>query len=77
MALKRNPYLMIPIFFNMILAAGLPRFGGMDEMTRLAPVILLAFALPWFLYFLIGRILADVQKKAHRDSDGPEDSDFV
>ena len=77
MNLKRNPYLLIPIFLNVILLAGLPYFGGLTEVAGLIPVIVLALATPWFLYFLIGRILADVEKKARRESDGPEDTDFI
>lgn len=77
MSLKRNPYLLIPIFLNVILLAGVPYFGGLTDVVGLVPLLVLAFATPWFLYFLIGRILADVEKKARREGDGPEDTDFI
>lgn len=77
MVRKRNPYLMIPLFFNLILLVGIPYFGGMGEVAFLIPVLVLAFATPWILYFIIGRILESVAREARERDNGDKDTDFI
>ncbi|MEN8006969.1 MAG: hypothetical protein ABFS42_08130 [Candidatus Krumholzibacteriota bacterium] len=77
MILKRNPYLMIPLFLNLILLTGIPYFDGSQEVVRLAPLLVFALALPWILYFVIGRILESVARQAREKGNGDEDSDFI
>jgi len=78
MAKVRNPYILIPIFFNVMLLAGIPSFGerGM-ELARLTPLLALALVLPWILYFVIGRIIQQIVNEQTRRREEAKHSDFV
>ena len=77
MARKPSPFITIPIFLNLILLAGIPYFGGMTEVVGLIPVLVLALATPWLLYFIIGRILESVAREARKRDNGDGDTDFI
>ena len=78
MAKLRNPYILIPIFFNVILLAGIPSFGERGlELARLTPLLALALVLPWILYFVIGRIIQQVVDEQARRREEAKHSDFV
>jgi len=78
MAKIRNPYILIPIFFNVILLAGIPSFSERGlELARLTPLLALALVLPWILYFVIGRIIQQIVDEQARRREEAKDSDFV
>lgn len=85
MAKVSNPYVLIPIFLNVILLMGLPFFGGIEEVARLIPLLVLAFAFPWILAWVIGKIVHRAMtdypdccgRGTPRHGDAPDNSDFV
>lgn len=76
MAKQLNPGIAIAIFLNVILLLGIPSFGE-GEVERIGPLLVLAFAMPWILYWVVGRVLAGMRKNVRedrrRDDDGPPD----
>ena len=78
MAKLRNPYILIPIFFNVILLAGIPSFSARElELARLIPLLALAVVLPWILYFVIGKIIQQTVDAQARRREEAKHSDFV
>ena len=76
MAKAVNPGIAIAIFLNVILLPGIPFFGE-GEAARLAPLIALALAMPWILYWVVGRIIAGIREDAARDRENDGPPDFV
>ena len=76
MAKAINPGIAIAIFLNAILLLGIPFFGE-GEAARLAPLILLALAMPWILYWAVGRIITGIREGATRDREDEGPPDFV
>lgn len=77
---ERNPWILIPIFFNVILAMGLPFMRHGTSLTELAPLLLLGFLWPWVMYFIVGRIIDHTVKEARkprRSRDSQDPPDFV
>lgn len=76
MAKSINPGIAIAIFLNVILLLGIPFFGE-GEVGRIAPLLLLAFAMPWILCWAVGRLIAEFRGGSspdrERDGDGPPD----
>ena len=43
----KTPFVLIPIFLNVILLVGIPYFGAKPPMISLFPILALAIAWPW------------------------------
>ena len=76
MGKQLNPGILIAIFLNVVLLLGTPFFGE-GEASHLAPLILLALAMPWILYWAVGRMITglgrELRREDRREEDGPPD----
>ena len=76
----KTPFILIPIFLNVILLVGFPYFNTFNAnppLGRLYPVLMLAFVWPWVMYFVIGAIIDYLARQSARKRDEAEDRDFV
>lgn len=76
MAKSINPGIAIAVFLNVILLLGIPFFGE-GEASQLAPLILLALAMPWILCWAVNRVIAGIREDAARKRDEDDASGFV
>ena len=77
MSYLKTPFVIIPIFLNVILLVGIPYFDANPPLKSLYPVLGLALVFPWVLYFVIAAVLNSVAKQTGREVQRAEDGDFV
>ena len=77
MAYLKTPFVLIPVFLNVILLVGIPYFGNNPPILRLLPLLVLALTWPWVMYFVVGAIIDHIAKQSARKRAKAEDADFV
>lgn len=76
----KTPFVIIPIFLNVILLVGIRYFNTFNAnppMISLFPLLALAMIWPWVMYFVIGAIINYLSKQSAKKHAGHENSDFV
>ena len=58
MAKVTDTGIVVPIIFNVILLAGIPFFPK-EETGLFVPLLVLALGAPWFLSWLVGRVMRE------------------
>jgi len=72
MAKVTDTGIVVPIIFNVILLAGIPFFPK-EETGLFVPLLVLALGAPWFLSWLVGRVMRESQRRR----EARDNSDFV
>ena len=73
----KTPFVLIPIFLNVILLVGIPYFGAKPPMLSLFPLLALAMVWPWVMYFVIAGIIDYLAKHSERKRARSENGDFI
>ena len=77
MAKRKFSFIWIPIFFNVVLLAGVPFFRSPPDGPRLIVLIILGLTWPWIMGFFVGKILEYYAQRNTPTCRESDDSDFV
>ena len=76
----KTPFVLIPIFLNLILLVGIRYFQSFNTnspMLGLFPLLILALVFPWVVYFVVGGFMNYLGKQSARKREQVQDGDFV
>jgi uncharacterized membrane protein len=73
----KTPFVIIPLFLNVIFLMGIPFFNGLPVMTPVAALLFLGVTGPWMMYFVVWVIVDAAAKNSARKRAQGEDVDFV
>ena len=77
MAGSKKQHLIIPIFLNLILLAGVPFFKTPAETGAKLILVIFGLALPWIVHYVIGNIITSQQSAKEEQPQKEENTDFV
>ena len=80
MAHLKTRFVLIPIFLNLVLLAGIPyyhTFSTSSMFHSLFSLVALAMIFPWVMFFVVGAFFDFIARNSAKKRDEVENSDFV
>ena len=74
---ERNYGWLIPVFLNLLVLVIVRNIFQENSWDRAVMLAVAALGFPWFLYFVVGRMISHVATNRLRESPNGEDTDFV
>jgi hypothetical protein len=77
MARWNSPGILVPIVLNLMVLTVVPQVFAENPPSTAVPLLVLVMAWPWFLSWIVGRVLKNHAEKIARQRDDAEDTDFI
>jgi hypothetical protein len=77
MARLSSPGYLVPIVLNLMVLTVIPRVFSENPPSTAVPLVVLVMAWPWFLSWIVGRVLASHAAKSAGRRDDSDDRDFI
>jgi len=77
MARVTSPGILVPIVLNLMVLTVIPRVFAENPPATAVPLVVLVMAWPWFLSWIVGRVIRGYEEKRARRPEDTEDRDFI
>jgi len=77
MARLSSPAYLVPIVLNLLVLTVVPRVFAENPPSTALPLVVLVLAWPWFLSWIVGRVLKAHEQKIARRREDEDDRDFI
>ena len=74
---RSRVHLVIPVFLNLLLLAGIPYFKTPGDPGVKAILVVLGLALPWIVHFAVSELIRNQRVANAKRRQEDENSDFV
>ena len=72
-----SPGILVPLVLNLMVLTVVPRVFAENPPSTAVPLLVLVMAWPWFLSWIVGRVLKGHAEKIARQRDDAGDDGFV